>query len=608
MCGIAGIFNFATRKPVDSHVISGMTEILKHRGPDDHGIYIDGHIGLGHRRLSIIDTSAAGHQPMCNDDASIIIVYNGESYNYRDHIPLLQSKGHRFRSSSDTEVVLRLYEEYGMDCVKMLNGMFAFAIWDSNKERLFLCRDRLGIKPLYIYEDGQRLMFASEMKSFLADPTFPRKLNNTALRDYLRFMCIPDHTAIFDGVSKLLPGQTMTVDRTGAKTQQYWDITDFKQRTDLTLATAAKEFSELFEAVVKRQMVSDVPLGTFLSGGVDSSAITAIAAQQASNPLNTFSVAFSGFIDHDESVYASLVSEKYGTNHNKLDFLPNLINTLPAIAWHADEPFAISSAFALYQLAEMASKQVKVVLSGDGADEVFAGYEHRYTPLPWRLPHKMSSLATFFPGRLGQSLQWRTTRPSHDFSSRINRYKPHQITSLLNPDFISNDSQDIVGDLYDKPTRASSLSRMLYADMKTTLAAEMLTKADRMTMAFGLETRVPFLDHTLVEWAFTLPTEFRIHKGTGKRVVKKALEPMLPHDLLYRPKHGFNVPLDIWMRNELKEWVHDLLSPEALMKRNVFEPQFVQSLLREHMADKTDNSNRLLMLIMYELWCQSYLD
>lgn len=610
MCGIAGIFNYATRQPVDTDILSRMTARLAHRGPDDSGIFTDGHVGLGHRRLSIIDTSQAGHQPMPNDDGSIIIAYNGECYNYRDHIPLLKSKGYVLRSNTDTEVVLRLYEEYGTKCIEMLNGMFAFAIWDARKQQFFLCRDRLGIKPLYVFNDGKRLLFSSELKSFLGDPTFPKALNPEALRNYLRFMCVPDFTAIFDGVTKLLPGHSMTVNEAGATIHEYWNLASFEQRKGVSLDAAAQEFDELFETIVREQMVSDVPLGTFLSGGVDSSAITAKASMEAKEALKTFSVAFTGLDDYDESKYATQVSRRYATDHNVLEIKPNLIDTLGSMAWHADEPFAISSAFALYHLAEMASKQVKVVLSGDGADEIFAGYEHRYVPLPRRLPASFAPLATLLPGRLSKSLKWRTTPSSKDFSDRINRYHPDQINGLLNPEILYqlHDQQDIVAYYFDKPATASKLSRMLYADMKTSLPAEMLTKADRMTMAFGLEVRVPFLDHRLVEFAFTLPDTLRINREIGKRVVKKAMEPLLPNDLLYRPKHGFNVPMGVWLRGELKDWAMEMLSPDALARRNIFNSDFVQTLVADHMNGEIDNSNRLFMLIMFELWSRQFLD
>lgn len=611
MCGIAGIFNYANGAPADSAVLQSMVDSLAHRGPDDSGIHVDGSVGLGHRRLSIIDTSSAGHQPMSNDDASITIAYNGECYNFQKHIPLLEAKGHRFRSSTDTEVVLRLYEEYGPACVEMLGGMFAFAIWDAKKQRLSLYRDRLGIKPLYVYDDGQRLFFASEMKSFLSIPNFPKDLNLIALRNYLRFMCVPEAVAIFDNVAKVQPGHIMIVDKSGCTSSQYWDINNFSSKKTLSIDAAAEEFSELFKTIIQEQMVSDVPLGTFLSGGVDSSAITAQAALATDNPLKTFSVAFTGHAEFDESDYAIQVADRYATCHNYLEYSPDLINTLPAIAWHADEPFAISSSFALYHLAEMASKQVKVVLSGDGADEVFAGYEHRYTPLPWRLPRQLSPLAHILPGRLGRSLRWRTTPSSHDFCSRINRFKPHQAANLLLPDVkakMHNQFSDLMTPQFETPRKASQLSRMLYADIKTTLTAEMLTKVDRMTMAHGLEARVPFLDHRLVEWAFTLPDSLRIQDNTGKRVVKRAMEPLLPHGLLYRPKHGFNVPFAFWIRNELREWITDILSPAAICKQGIFNPAYVNKLLRDHMSETADNSNRLIMLVMFELWRDKFMD
>jgi asparagine synthase (glutamine-hydrolysing) len=628
MCGIAGIYNFATQEAINPDILLQMSNLIAHRGPDDSGTYIDNHIGLAHRRLSIIDLSASGHQPLTNEDHTIWITYNGECYNYKEFYPLLRSRGYRFKSDSDTEVILHLYEEYGMDFLDKIDGMFALAIWDSRLQRLILARDRIGIKPLVYYQDHKRLLFASELKALLADPTVPRELNYSALGNYFRYMSIPDPESIFLGIEKLLPGHYLIVENNAVKQCRYWDLENIQPRLNLNRREAVGEFVDHFQKVTASHMVADVPVGAFLSGGVDSSAIVAFASQKHNDaqPINTFSITFKGMDGFDESAFASEVAERCGTNHREFNLTPDLVTALPKMVWHADEPFAISSALALYFLSELASQHTKVVMTGDGGDEVFAGYPWRHWTEP-RFPSwfARSTVATF--NNIGfDRLPWVGTfyqqarnillrslsLPADVYEKKLMCFSPLGLSSLMTVDAwqtIQNvTGNNVIHQYYESQENASSLTRKLYTDLKTTLVSEMLTKADRMTMAFGLEARVPFLDHHLVEWAFHLPDKHKLSGSNGKLIVKKALESYLPDRLIYRQKHGFNVPLQVWMQGQLQEMTRDVLSSGPVRKRGLLQPAAVESMLNSHFRGEKDNSDQIFALMVLELWFQQYVD
>jgi asparagine synthase (glutamine-hydrolysing) len=600
-----------------------MTTALAHRGPDDSGTFLDGPVGLGHRRLAIIDLSGAGRQPMPNDRRDVWITYNGESYNYRSHITALEAKGYAFPSSSDTNVILNLYQEYGIDCLSMIDGMFAFGIWDARKKALFLARDRIGIKPLYYYDDGKTLLFASELKAFLTHPDFRGEIDHSALANYFRFMSIPDPQCIFRNVKKLPGGHYLKVERDGISLHQYWDIGDFAPSGALSFDEAAGDFSRRFDDCVARHMVADVPVGAFLSGGVDSSGVVAHASGHASEPMQTFSAAFKGLPDYDESPYAELVARRYGTRHRSFSLEPDFTELLPEMTWHADEPFAVSSSFPLYLLAREASKHVKVVLTGDGADEIFAGYPWRHGDsgaLPGWMGNLLAPLSPLLAGRSIRALPpshplqrlRRLADPAEAYAAAFSTFHSSEFASLLDGEtraaVLATLPGNPVASHYRAPAKASRLDRKLYAELKTTLVSEMLTKVDRMTMAFGLEARVPFLDHTLVQWAFTLPDSFKEADGQGKRIVKSAFEPMLPPDMLYRPKHGFNVPLPTWFKGELRDWVRDSLSPDTVKNRGLFNLKAVETMMDEHENGIRDNANRILSALCLELWFDQYFD
>lgn len=630
MCGITGIHFFDPQANVDQHLLRRMTDLIAHRGPDDFGYHINGNIGLGHRRLSIIDLSPAGHQPMSNEDETVWITYNGECYNYRDFSSLLRARGHRFKSTSDTEVLLHLYEEYGPDFLTKIDGMYALAIWDANKQRLILARDRLGIKPLYYYYDNDHLIFASEMKALLADPSVPVNINEIALSDYLHLMSIPDPETIIKGVKKLLPGHYLYIKAGQVKEYQYWDVPLSHSNGNWGLDSACNKFEGLFQQTVASHLISDVPVGAFLSGGVDSSAIVAFANSQVTKPMMTFSSTFKGLSEFDESPFAQRVASLCQTEHHEFNLTPDLIDALPKIAWHADEPFAISSAFALYFLAQMASKYVKVVLTGDGGDEVFAGYTWRhvqFSEVSHRLPQYLQPLLrdvknkaevwghSLLPQKLANRVIWKLSQivPSdRRYVQSFCCYQNFELEHLLLPEAWHRVNRawesNITQKYYDSSDNVDQLTRKLYTDIKSTLVSEMLTKVDRMTMAFGLEARVPFLDHNVVEWAFGVPGEYKMRGTEGKYLVKKAMEKYLPSDLLYRPKHGFNVPMKVWMKNQLYEFIQDSLSEQSIKARGFFRVNEVKQLLQQHSQDAQDVSNKIFVLLMLELWFQQFVD
>ena len=599
MCGIAGIFEFDLSARPDLRLLKRMTNAISHRGPDDDGHTVLDNVALGHRRLSIIDLSASGHQPMSNDNCTIWIVYNGECYNYLSLRDRLAGRGVKFHSTSDTEVVLRMYEEYGEEFLNDIDGMFALAIWDRRRKEMIIARDRIGIKPLFYTSDRRRLLFASEMKSLLCDPAVPTEINKAALGDYLHLLSIPDPNCIFAGVHKLQPGRYLRVTPGGIKQKKYWEL-GIDIDPEMSFEAACDGFTERFYQSVSSHMIGDVPIGTFLSGGVDSSAIVADARRTTNLPIETFSITFPGLAEFDESGYASAVAAHCGTHHHEFKLTPKLIKSLPRIVWHADEPFAISSAFALYHLAEFARRHVKVVLSGDGGDEVFGGYVWRHANFAV-LPSVAESILT----RVAETLVHRPTLhrllPSA-FWERLRRFQRKdqsyvrsslvfhdaELTELLEPGLAASVQQawdnNVVQRYLDTAPGSEQLARKLYTDVKTTLVSEMLTKADRMTMAHGLEVRVPFLDHHLVEWAFTVPGIHKLRDRSGKLLVKKAMEPFLPHDILYRRKQGFNVPLKLWMRDDLREFVRDNLSGTHIRRRGHFCPSAVEKILKNHFA------------------------
>lgn len=624
MCGIAGIYNFGQR-PVDRPLLQRMTELLAHRGPDDSGLFIEGAIGLGHRRLSILDLSPSGHQPMCGHSGRVWISYNGECYNHLEQRPVLAERGHQFHSTSDTETILALYEEFGLDFLSRIDGMFALAIWDSQRKRLIIARDRLGIKPLYFTVDGQRLAFASEMKALLADARLAMTLDPEGLGSYLELMSIPDPRTILSGVSRLEPGHYLLIEDGKVGQHRYWDVPVEGRRLATDFAAASQAFSELFQETVGRHLLADVPVGAFLSGGIDSSAVVAAMREHSAGPIHTFSSTFKGQTDFDESSQAAAIAGRFRTNHHEIELTPRLVEALPRIAWHADEPLAISSAFALYFLAEETSRKVRVVLTGDGGDEVFAGYPWRHLNyaappewLPERLMKSVRRLSRLLLPDLaaeesplgGRLRAW--LDPGERYARSLRLFPSGELDSLLANDLRvevhRHWKSNLVERYFNHLGAADQLTRKLYADLKTTLVSEMLTKVDRMTMAFGLEARVPFLDHRLVEWSFGLPSDFKMREGLGKAIVRKGLENQLPHDLLYAPKHGFNVPMKDWLTGPLRSFVRDNLAESVIARRGIFKPAAISRLIDQLEQGDQLTAHRILAVLMLELWFQQFVD
>jgi asparagine synthase (glutamine-hydrolysing) len=624
MCGIAGILNFDRREPVDRNLVAAMTRAVAHRGPDAEGIWVEGPIGLGHRRLSIIDLSAAAEQPMVSDDGLVRIVYNGEIYNFQALRRTLAVLGYKFRTTSDTEVILQAYRHYGTDFVKHLRGMFALAIWDATQRQLVLVRDRIGIKPLYYRAANGYIAFASELKALLVDPRTPREVDPAALADFLHLLSIPDPHSILTGVRKLEAGHMLVVREGRVQDREYWDVPLHAASPPLSMADACAEFDARFGDAVQSHLVSDVPVGAFLSGGVDSSAIVSFLGSAANTGIRTYSIVFQGDDVFDEGPFARLVAERYGTTHREIDLGAEAGDFLPVMAWHCDEPFAISSALGIYFLAKAARDDgVKVVLTGDGGDEVFAGYTWRHAdfrnvPLPdSKGLHQLLTRAASIGQRVAPDLRiWRAMARGSGCAERyidsFACFRDIDLVEMVEPNLwprLQREwSSNITARHYDSAVGQPQLTRKLYTDMKSVLISEMLTKVDRLTMAAGVEARVPFLDHELVEWAFSLPGDLKIKDGQGKLLVKRALEPRLPAEILYRPKAGFNLPLGRWLRTGLKEMVGDLLSPAAVARRGYFRPQVVTNMVNRHMKGGDDIGNRLFVLLMLELWHRQILD
>lgn len=625
MCGIAGIYHFDPSHPADPALLERMTGQIRHRGPDDEGYHVDRNVGLGFRRLAVLDLSKAGNQPMSNEDGSVWIIFNGEFYGYRGHQEFLKQKGHRFRSRTDTETILHLYEEFGIDCLAKIDGMFAFALWDNRTRELFLVRDRIGIKPLFYYAGIDRIVFGSEIKAILADPAIPRDIHPDALSGYLSFMTVPAPETIYQNIFKLLPGHYLRISGNSHRCIQYWDIPTTVNES-ITERDACDSLAEILGTAVRDQLVSDVPLGAFLSGGVDSSAVVAMMRKAESADIKTFSISFPGS-EVDESAFARQVSQLMRSDHREFAVTPDLIDTLPKLAWFFDEPFGVSSAFATYFLARLARQHVTVALTGDGGDELFAGYpfrysmDHRFSRLRW-LPGLMRRISSdliggvspFGPPGLRDILVKLKTYASyfrddadHAYLRSFTFFDQDRQRDLLQRENLP-DPLNILSKHYEKAHHRDVVNKRLYGDLKTSLVDEMLTKVDRMTMASSLEARVPLLDHRLVEFAATLPGKFKIQGRNGKLILKQALQPYLPKTILNRRKQGFTVPMGSWFRHELFEFLNDHLSEETVRRRGFFSPPVVRRMLTDHRDRKADNTGHLFILLSFELWYRTFMD
>ena len=625
MCGICGFYEYKSQKPASQEALAEMLRVLHHRGPDDSGAHFDKDLALGMRRLSIIDLSG-GQQPISNEDGTIVTVFNGEIYNYRELRDELESRGHTLATESDTEVIVHLYEDYGEGCPYYLRGMFGFAVWDSRQRRLFVVRDRLGIKPLYFTQAGGALIFASEIKAILQHPAVSVELNVEALSSYLSLKYVPAPQTIFKGISALPPGSTLTCDSNGVRIRRYWDLSFANHGNG---HVREEQYAEQLEALlgecVKQHLMSDVPFGAFLSGGVDSSTIVALMSQFMSEPVKTYSVGFEGDGEaFSELPYARMVAKKFQTDHHEVIIRPSHLSELAEkVVWHLDQPLAEQATLANYMVAELAARDVKMVLTGEGGDELFAGYARysgeRFSPLFRTIPQPVKSLGlslcSRLPGLRRQKLALFALSQSDEISRFINwfpLFNSEMKQSLMSSDLkgsLSGYGPDFVfAEHLSRTDAVEPLNRMLYVDTKLWLADLLLARGDKMSMAVSLEARVPLLDHKLVEFAAALPQDLKLRKFTRKYLLKKVGKAWLPPQILNRKKQGFPMPTSSWFRKEARPFVRDVLSPSAIKRRGLFHPPFVEKLMNEHESGFADHGALLWGLMNVELWQRIFMD
>jgi len=627
MCGICGKLNFDRDAGVDRALIQTMLDTIRHRGPDDEGVFVSSQVGLGHRRLSIIDLST-GHQPLSNENGTIWIVFNGEIYNFRELRSFLLSKGHVFKTQTDTEVIVHLYEELGPQCLEKLRGMFAFAIWDEGAKTLFLARDRVGIKPLYYRLTSQSLTFASEMKAILADPGTPRDIAPEMIDRFLTFLYLPGEETLLKGISKLAPGCYLLAKNGRVETHRYWDLCFSKSAGMSSLKQAEKQLTDLLAEAVELHMIADVPVGVLLSGGVDSTAVLSFATERTAKEINTYTVGFSAPGVADERPYARLASQAYGSRHHEMTIsAADFAAFMPQYVWYMEEPVCEPPAIAMYYVSRMARSDVKVLLSGEGGDEAFAGYSN-YRNLLWleRFKSLSSPLngaaalglsfasSVFHLPRLAKYVPLMNARfPDYYYSRTSNpyRYAGNGLGALYSSDFARSIDRACTIQpllpLFSNVRGQGVLDQMLYIDTKTWLPDDLLIKADKMTMANSLELRVPLLDHKVLEFAAALPSNLKVRGFKTKFLAKTALQPRVPRAVLERPKAGFPVPYEAWLRAELRDLVHDVLFDRTTIQRGYFAPEAVEKIVDRNEA-VGGCSKEIFSLVTLELWQRTFLD
>jgi asparagine synthase (glutamine-hydrolysing) len=649
MCGICGEIDF--NRGVKSEPLQRMCRVLAHRGPDDEGmVFIKGNecfemkgpsqssleqagfqVGLGHRRLSIIDLSEAAHQPMCNEDRTIWIVFNGEIYNFQEIREGFGKEKHFFKSKSDTEVILHAYEEWGVECLKCLRGMFAFAIWDSKLQRLFMARDRLGKKPLAYFNQNGQFVFASEIKALLQVPGVEKKVNGNAIHHYLTYQYVPSPDTIFEGIKKLPPAHYLLYDRDGnLRIERYWRLHfNSSHHTDFDTQELSARIKAELEESVKLRLISDVPLGAFLSGGMDSSLIVGMMAKFSGHPVKTFSIGFEEK-DFDELYYARIVANHFSTDHHEFIVKPDTIEILPKLVWHYNEPFADSSAIPTYYVAKMTRDYVKVVLTGDAGDENFAGYP-RYLRSKWlvlfsKLP--MTMKRDILPPLLRMTAQfhWRektlnrlaafiesiSSNQVRNYAEQVKIFNAEEKGDLYSPQFIQEvretDSVEYLLGKFEEAGTNNLIDQLLYLDINTYLPEDLLVKMDIATMANSIEARVPFLDHQLMEFIATIPSHLKLKRTVTKYILKQAFSDFLPQTILTRGKMGFGVPVSRWFRNELKDYIYEILLDPRTLNRGYFSRDGIERLLNDHIAVRYDHSSKIWALLFLEIWFRVFID
>ncbi len=624
MCGISGIVNFDPNDLVNRSTIAKMTDSLAHRGPDDEGHFVEGSVGLGFRRLSIIDLSG-GRQPIFNEDGSAAIIFNGEIYNYRDLAADLATAGHTFKTRSDTETILHAYEEYGEDCVHHLRGMFTFAIWDRRKRQLLLARDRLGVKPVYCYRNHRFFAFASEIKALLEIPSIPREVDPEALDLYLSLRYVPGPRTMFKNIFRLQPGHLLVMDEAGVRTRKYWDI-NYSAPGAQAPQDSLEQFDELLEESVRMRLIAEVPLGVFLSGGLDSSTILALMSKVAGGDrVKTFSVGYEASDSKEEEAnefeYARLATNAFAAEHHEYRLSPQEFQGfVPDLVWHLDEPLADPSSIPLYFISKLAREHITVVLSGEGADEILAGYGiyprmlaldqiHRRLPAagllaPWLARLAPSEALRHYARMSGQSLEARYRGVSRGFGAESKR----QLVGEDRMRCLEQQLSEVFGAYFKTVERVSPLNRMLYVDSKVWLPDDLLIKADKMTMANGLELRVPFLDHKLVEFAATLHDDSKLGGKGGKTILRRAMRGVLPDAIIDRPKRGFPIPIASWLRGPLRQFARDnLLARQAACCRYM-DSGAITRIVDEHEKRRVDRSQEIWALLVFEFWHRHFID
>lgn len=624
MCGIYGVLHL-DGAPADPGQVSPMGRVIVHRGPDDEGLHHDGPCAIGMRRLSIIDL-AGGHQPLTNQDRTLWLVCNGEIYNFRELRQALSARGHRFLTGSDSEAILHAYAEYGDEFLQHLNGMFGFALWDAPRRRLLIGRDRLGIKPLYYALNGRRLTFASEAKSILAAPGFSARVDRSALAEYLQWGYVPAPHCLFEGIRKLPPATLLVAENGRLEERRYWRIPEEVDR-EMSEAEWVAAVREQMERSVRMQMVSDVPIGAFLSGGLDSSAVVGYMSRAAGAPVKTYSIGFEGSAADDyynELPHAQRVARLFGTDHHEILVKPDVAALLPRLLWHMDEPIADTAFLTTYLVSEFARREVTVILSGVGGDELFGGYRRylgnhfaaRFERLPGWLRRSAVRAGRMLPsdrhsGALNAMRLAKRFLASAEltFEERYRSYvqiaAPELLAELSGMSF---DGDDALARAFAAASSDDSLNRMLAVDAETQLPDDLLLLTDKMSMATSLECRVPLLDHELVELAARMPEAVKVRKGELKRLLKIALSDLLPLDVLQRGKRGFGTPMGAWLKGSLAGLLESVLSEEAVARRGLFHYPVLRRIVADHAANREDYTDLLLALLHLELWGRIYLD
>ncbi|MGH9530567.1 MAG: asparagine synthase (glutamine-hydrolyzing) [Terriglobales bacterium] len=626
MCGIAGVVEFNRSAQVDPQALRRMCAAMAHRGPDDEGVYTDGRVGIAMRRLSIIDV-VAGHQPLSNEDGTIWIVFNGEIYNHRVLREQLEARGHRYRTHCDTETIVHLYEEYGRDCVQHMRGMFAFAIWDSRKRQLLVARDRLGIKPLYYRLTSDSFLFGSEIKVILAHPAVNARFQRAVLPEYLAFGYLSGQETFYDGIRKLMPGYTLELGESGeAHIKQYWDLPIIEEDASRSETYYVQKYREMLEEAVSSHLMSDVPLGVFLSGGLDSSAIAALMTKLRGAPVETFSVGYAEQA-YSELPYARTVAKHLNSIHHEVPVSrDDFFGALPNLIWHEDEPITWPSSVALYFVARLASERVKVVLTGEGSDETLGGYtryaftrrnaafDRVYRKVLPALPRKWIRGSISDSNMIGGGLRRKLSHTflaldgeswsSFYFDNFFSAFNVAEQRELFT-DNLTAELGDCAADRrvldYWEHSSVDMLQRLLYTDIKTYLV-ELLMKQDNMSMAASIESRVPFLDHVLVEFAANIPAKFQLRGMAGKQILKKAVEDLLPHSIIYRPKLGFPTPWSGWLAGPQLDVIESMLLEARSTDRGLFKRSAIERLFQEHRERRRDNYDRIWRLLNLELW------